>query len=157
MDSCLWPLSNHFKGFSWAVAENNLQMSCLVTKPTKWLCAQRRLRSAWAFAQSDQSSLCAHWVGKDPSFLHADSEDSDQTGRMLRLIWVFTRRTCHFVGFVMRCLINNFVVLLTKACCMGVVLLLRWYAEKLSEMFWTWIFCYMMCYNSSKVTWHKIV
>ena len=25
---------------------------------------------------------CAQWVAKDPSFLHADSEDSDQTGRM---------------------------------------------------------------------------
>ena len=28
-------------------------LSRLVTKPTKWLCAQRRLRSAWASAQSD--------------------------------------------------------------------------------------------------------
>ena len=28
----------------------------------------------------------AQWVAKDPSFLHADSEDSDQTGRMPRLI-----------------------------------------------------------------------
>ena len=36
-----------------------------------------------------ESSLCAQWVAKDPSFLHADSEDSDQTGRMPRLIWVF--------------------------------------------------------------------
>ena len=34
---------------------------------TKWLCAQRRLRSAWASA-------------KDPNFLHTDSEDSDQMG-----------------------------------------------------------------------------
>ena len=33
-------------------------MSCLVTKPTKWVCAQRRLRSAWASAQSDQSLRC---------------------------------------------------------------------------------------------------
>ena len=33
-----------------------------------------------------ESSLCAQWVAKDPSFLHADSEDSDQTGRMPRLI-----------------------------------------------------------------------
>ena len=31
-----------------------------------------------------ESSLCAQWV-KGPRFLHADSEDSDQTGRML---WV---------------------------------------------------------------------
>ena len=39
------------------------------------------------------SSLCAQWVAKDPKFLHADSEDSDQTGRMPRLIWVFAGRT----------------------------------------------------------------
>ena len=60
-----------------------------MTKPAKWVCAQQRLRSAWASVQSDQSSLCAQWVG----FLHADREDSDQTGRMPRLIWVFTGRT----------------------------------------------------------------
>ena len=33
-----------------------------------------------------ESSLCTEWVAKDPSFLHADSEDSDQTGQMPRLI-----------------------------------------------------------------------
>ena len=33
-----------------------------------------------------ESSLCAQWVAKDPSFRYADSEDSDQTGRMPRLI-----------------------------------------------------------------------
>ena len=36
-------------------------MSCHMTKPTKWLSAQRRLRSAWASApsaQSDQSLRC---------------------------------------------------------------------------------------------------
>ena len=46
-----------------------------MTKPTKWLCSQRRLRSAWASAVWSESSLCAHWVAKDPSFIHADSED----------------------------------------------------------------------------------
>ena len=40
-----------------------------------------------------ESSLCAQWVAKDPRFLHADSQDSDQTGRMPRLIWVFAERT----------------------------------------------------------------
>ena len=40
-----------------------------------------------------ESSLCAQWVAKGPSFLHAESEDSDQTGRMPRLIWVFVGRT----------------------------------------------------------------
>ena len=66
------------------------------------MCTQRRFRSAWESAQTDQSSLCVHWVVQDSSFLHADSKDSDQTGRMPRLIWVFAGRTCHFVGFAMR-------------------------------------------------------
>ena len=35
-------------------------MSRDMTKPTKWLCAQQRLRSAWASAQSDQSLRCPH-------------------------------------------------------------------------------------------------
>ena len=52
-----------------------------------------------------ESSLCAQWVAEDPSFLHADSKDSDQTGQMPRLIWVFAGCTSHFVGFVMRRLI----------------------------------------------------
>ena len=34
-------------------------LSRIVTKPTKWVCAQRRLRSAWASTQSDQSLHCA--------------------------------------------------------------------------------------------------
>ena len=40
-----------------------------------------------------ESSLWVEWVAKDPSFLHADSKDSDQTGRMPRLIWIFAGRT----------------------------------------------------------------
>ena len=47
-----------------------------------------------------ESSLCTQRVAKDPSFLHVDSEDSDQTsedsdqtGRMPRLIWLFAGRT----------------------------------------------------------------
>ena len=77
-------------------------LSHLMTKLTKWLCTQWRqislgIRPVWS-----ESSLWAQWVAKDPSFLHADSEDSDQTGRMPRLTWVFAVRTCHFAGFVMR-------------------------------------------------------
>ena len=58
----------------------SIKMSRNMTKPTMWLCAPGKTRSAWASAQF---SLCAQWVAMDPSFLHADSEDSDQTGRML--------------------------------------------------------------------------
>ena len=93
--------THYFENFT-SGCQELLYMSCLMTKPTKWLCAQRRLRSAWAFAQSDQSLLCAQCVAKDPSFLHGDSDDSDQTGWMPRLIRVFAGCTCHFVGFVMR-------------------------------------------------------
>ena len=46
------------------------------------------VRPVWS-----ESSLCAQWVAKDPIFLHADNEDSDQTGRMPRLIWVFVGLT----------------------------------------------------------------
>ena len=52
-----------------------------------------------------ESLLCAYWVAKDPRFLHADSEDSDQIGRMPRLIWVFAGRTltllfCHVAAII---------------------------------------------------------
>ena len=63
------------------------------------------IRPVWS-----ESLLCAQWVANDPSFLHADSEGSDHTGRMPRLIWVFAGRTCHLVGFVMRRLICLFYV-----------------------------------------------
>ena len=103
------------KQFCWSTS------LCVIIWATSWqnhqtyMCAQRRLRSAWASAQSDRSSLCALGVAKDPSFLHADSEDSDQSGRIPRLIWVFDGRTCHFVGFVTSWL-NYFRISATMKC-----------------------------------------
>ena len=73
---------------------STLHMSRLATKPTYWhVCPAKTpislgIRPVWS-----ESSLCTQWVAKDPSFLHADSEDSDQTGRMPRLIRVFAGRT----------------------------------------------------------------
>ena len=52
------------------------KMSHDMTKPTKWVCAQRRLRSAWT------QCFFTQWTAK-----------TDQTGRMPRLIWVFAGRT----------------------------------------------------------------
>ena len=83
-------------------------------KTNKWVCTQRRLRSTWASAQSDQSSLCTQWVAKDTSFLHADSEDSDQTGRMPSLIWVFAGRTLTLL--VLSCRSSYNLVLLPVHC-----------------------------------------
>ena len=56
--------------------ENNDNMSHDMTKPTQWVCAQRC--PGWS------ESWATHW---------AHSEDSDQTGRMPRLIWVLAGRT----------------------------------------------------------------
>ena len=61
------------------------------------MCAQWRLCPVWSGSSlstwSKLRSLATHW---------AHNEDSDQTVRMPRLIWVFIGCTCHFVGFVMR-------------------------------------------------------
>ena len=112
--SIRWPLDDN-----WAASWQNQQND---------LCAQQRLSSAWASTQSHQSLRCPHeeilgpqlpiectaktlirlqmknyWVN------WAHSEDSDQTGRMPRLIWVFARHTDHFVGFVIRRLNSSFL------------------------------------------------
>ena len=80
--------------------QNLKKMSHDMTKPTKWVCAQRRLRSAWASAQSNQSLLCAQWIAKDPRFLHADSEDW-QRAAPPSLIWVFAG--CTLILLVLSC------------------------------------------------------
>ena len=73
-----------------------------MTKPTKWLRPAKTpfslgIRPIWSesllSAWRNIGSLATHW---------AHSEDSDQTGRMPKLIWVFAGRTYHFVGFFMR-------------------------------------------------------
>ena len=84
---------------AYTLATTVLWLSRLVTKPAKWQCAQRRLRSAWASAQSDQRlrfALSGQWVAKDPSFLHANNEYSDQADLSLRLAHN------HIIAFVMR-------------------------------------------------------
>ena len=43
-----------------------------------------RICAVWS-----DSSLGAFGIAKYAKFLHADNEDSDQTARMRRLIWVF--------------------------------------------------------------------
>ena len=46
------------KGSPLTYKDHGNHFSCDMTKPTKWLCAQQRLRSAWASTQSDQSLHC---------------------------------------------------------------------------------------------------
>ena len=83
-------------------------LSRLMSKPTQWHVRPAKtqislgIRSVWSesslSAWRKLGSLATHW---------AHSEDSDQTGRMHRLIWVFAGRTCHYVGFVVWWLICN--------------------------------------------------
>ena len=72
-----------------------------LTLPTKWVCTQRRLRSAWAFAQYDQSLRCPlkkPWVFSYPLSaqwrLWSDWADA-QADLSLR------RAHTHYFGFVM--------------------------------------------------------
>ena len=91
----------------WQDLYYNWHMSRLMTKPPKWYVRPAKtqislgIRPVWS-----ESSLCAQWVAKDPSFLHADSEDSGWSDWAdaqadLSLRWAYT----HFVGFIMRRLI----------------------------------------------------
>ena len=81
--------------YIWAASWQNQQSG---------MCAQRRLRLGirpfWSV-----SSLSAWRNHGSLATKRAHSEDSDQTGRMPRLIWGITGRTLHFVGFVTRRLI----------------------------------------------------
>ena len=73
------------------------KLSYIVTKPTKWHVrpAKTQIRPVWSESSLSAwrkiGSLATHW---------SHSKDSDQTGWMPRLIWVFIGRTCHFVGFI---------------------------------------------------------
>ena len=80
-------------------------MSRDMTKPTKWVCAQRRLRSAWASALSDQSLHCSHEESFGPELPIKRTAKTDQTERVPRLILVLARRTR--VLFVLSCRGSN--------------------------------------------------
>ena len=97
----MWPMETDMVVLM--IQSFSLEMSHLMTKPKKWHVRPAKTQTSQGICPVwSESSLCAQWIAKDWSFLHADSEDSDQTGWMPRLIWVFAGRTCHFVGFVMR-------------------------------------------------------
>ena len=53
------------------------------------------IRAVWS-----EPSQGAIWIAKNPKFLHLDNEDSDQTARKRRLIWVFAGRTCQNLHFL---------------------------------------------------------
>ena len=81
-------------------------LSRIMTKPTKWHVRPEKTQISLGICSVWSESSLSAW--RKPGSLAtnwAHTEDSDQTGQMPRLIWVFAGRTCHFVGFVMRRLI----------------------------------------------------
>ena len=80
-----------------------IYLSRFVTKQTKWHVHPAKTKISLGIRPVWSESLLSAWRKLGSLATHwAHSEDSDQTGRMPRLIWVFAGRTCHFVGFVMR-------------------------------------------------------
>ena len=71
-------ISCKFKNAIWAASWQNQQNDCVHSQDSDQPGHPPSLIS--------ECLLCTQWVAKDPSFRHADSEDSDQTGRMPRLI-----------------------------------------------------------------------
>ena len=73
-----------------------------MTKPTKLLVRPVKTQiSLGIHPVWSESSMCTLWVAKEQMLLHADSEDSDQTGLMSRPIWVVTGTQVILLGSVM--------------------------------------------------------
>ena len=73
----------------WATTWQNQQNKCAPSEDSISL----GILPVWS-----ESSLCAQWVAENPMFLHADSEDADQTRPDLSLRWAHS----HFVGLSCR-------------------------------------------------------
>ena len=97
-----WTMSSHSRNkpnpsekinINWEVSRLSYPNHCIYRTGASQQLASR-FQTYWADSPVwSESSLCAQWLAKDTRFPHADSEDSDQTGRMPRLIWVFAGRT----------------------------------------------------------------
>ena len=96
------------------LTNSKMHLSRDMTKPTKWLCAQRKLRSeSLLSAWRNLGSIATHWV---------HSEDSDLTGQMSRLIWVFAGPT--HILLVLSCfsILHNFFTVIQFIFCLSSVI-----------------------------------
>ena len=74
----------------WERSGQNYRAICITYTSTSYHTGRVKITNEPRHDKTNKMSvrpaLCAYWVAKDPRFLHADSEDSDQTGQMPRLI-----------------------------------------------------------------------
>ena len=104
--------SNHLTNVS---CLHLFDLSHHMTTPTKWPVCPVQTRISLGIHPVWSESLLSVW--RNLGFLAtkwAHSEDSDQTGRMPRLICIFAVHTGHLVGFVM---LGSFVHFITH--CLG--------------------------------------
>ena len=91
--------NNFMKPGAYDYSEHLQHMSRLMTKPTKWHVRPAKIQISLGIRPDWSESSLSAWRKLGSSATHwAHNEDSDQTGRMPRLIWVFAGRTCLFVG-----------------------------------------------------------
>ena len=77
----------------------------ILTKPTKWPVRPAKTQISLGIRPVWSESSLSSWRNIGPLTTYwAYSDDSDQTGQMPRLIWVFAVHTCHIAGFVFWCL-----------------------------------------------------
>ena len=108
---CLWHFTGSFARLSTRIMFNRCLMFLLFSNLAIWAAHDKTNKMTVRPAKTQiclgihpvcsESSLCAQWVAKDPSFLHADSKDSNQTGRMP--CWF-----CHEVAHLMASLTYTF-------------------------------------------------
>ena len=93
------------------IKESVVHLSRDMTKPAKWVCAQRRRRSAWVSAQSDQSLRYPQEETLGPQL--PIKRTAKILIRLCECPGSFSLRWAHshFVGFVMRRLIYIFHLL----------------------------------------------
>ena len=131
-------------------------MSRLLTKPTKWHVRPAKTQISLGICPVWSQSLLSAWRKLGSLATHwANSKDSDQTGLMPRLIWVFAGRTCHFVGFVTRWFNYNYqsrlqvrlLRLYTNSEVKETKVWSRWYMDYRNEFY----FCgFYRCVNSGE-------
>ena len=113
-------LSKHTRLYLYWFHRTNGKMSHDMTKWTKRVCAQQRLRSAWAPSQSDQSLRCALNGQRRTQGFFMRIAKIDQTGWMPRLIWVFAGRT--LLLLVLSCRGSNILLINNEIFCQGLQL-----------------------------------
>ena len=116
-----------------------------MTKPTKWPVHPVKTQ----ISPSDQSSLCAQWVVKDPSFLHVDSQDWSDAQPNLSLCWAHRSLCwfCHVMSHVPKWWVGdlsrlNYPYQLSNTCTCVLILKLQFCGLQVCSLGWGWGWAY---------------